>query len=144
MKDIKKRNILNNFKHSTCGILTCVYCLSEGWDLPLLDSVVFAENMESSIRIIQAMLRPCRLYSNNPRKLAKIIIPTTDENWLTNPDSDDNKKIRQIIYSLSDEDEKISNKIIVAKSSIIMDKETYGPNMTSFVLSLDFQDNVTF
>ena len=52
--------ILENFKKSKYGILSGVYCLSEGWDFPLLDGVVFAENMVSTIRIFQTSLRPLR------------------------------------------------------------------------------------
>lgn len=39
------------------GIIACVYCLGEGYDIPLLDGVVFAENMTSNIRIVQSALR---------------------------------------------------------------------------------------
>ena len=127
-EDYNKSKILLNFKNHQRGIISCAYCLSEGWDLPLLGGVVFAENMTSIIRIIQAMLRPCRLLSENKRKLARIIIPTVDENWLLNNDSDDYKKIKQIIYSLSEEDENIREKITTSKAIITMNKTYYDSN----------------
>ena len=128
IQDYNKNKILINFKNHRCGIISCAYCLSEGWDLPLLGGVIFAENMTSNIRIIQAMLRPCRLLSTNKKKVARIIIPTIDENWLFNSDSEDYKKIKQIIYSLSEEDENIREKITTSKAIITMDKTYYDSN----------------
>ena len=43
-----QKEIINNFEKARFGIITCVYCLGEGWDFPLLDGVVFAENMTST------------------------------------------------------------------------------------------------
>lgn len=47
----------NHFKITKFGMITCVYCLGEGWDFPLLDGVVFAENKTPNIRIVQSVLR---------------------------------------------------------------------------------------
>ena len=43
--------------------------------MPFLDGVVFGEQMESDIRIVQSSLRPNRLDANNPMKVASIVIP---------------------------------------------------------------------
>jgi hypothetical protein len=40
--------------------------------------VVFGENMESDIRIVQSVLRPNRLDNNFPNKKAYVIIPYID------------------------------------------------------------------
>ena len=60
MKSKDQKEIINNFEKAKFGIITCVYCLGEGWDFPLLDAVVFSENMTSNIRIVQSALRASR------------------------------------------------------------------------------------
>lgn len=105
-------NEINKFKNASYGIISCVYILSEGFDCPQLNGVVFAENMESEIRIVQSTLRPNRLDRNNPDKKAYIIIPYIDtENFITNNDSFD--KCRKIIAKIRNEDENIIYKINV-------------------------------
>ena len=75
MNPKQQKQIISNFRNSQYGILTCVYCLGEGWDFPLLDAVVFAENMSSNIRILQAALRASKKYNRDPYKKTKIILP---------------------------------------------------------------------
>ena len=48
--------IIDQFNKAQFGIITCVFCLSEGWSFPKLDGVVIAENMTSNIRIVQSVL----------------------------------------------------------------------------------------
>jgi len=106
--------IIDNFKNSRHGIISCVYCLGEGWDFPLLDGVVFAENMSSIIRIVQSILRANRKNKLQPNKIAKIILPILNrDNWLENNENPDLKKVREIIYQMGLEDETISQKIKV-------------------------------
>jgi superfamily II DNA or RNA helicase len=113
----KQDEILNNFKNSEFGILTCVYCLGEGFDLPLLDGVVFAENMSSNIRIVQSILRASRLRFEEPDKINKVIIPVTySDNWLYDLDNRDFNKIKEIIYQLGCEDEDVLQKLKVYNS----------------------------
>ena len=71
----EQKDILEKFESSKKGIINCVYCLGEGWDFPLLDGVVFAENMSSEIRIVQSALRASRKNKNNESKVAKILLP---------------------------------------------------------------------
>jgi superfamily II DNA or RNA helicase len=123
MNKPEKKNVLQDFENNRYGIISCVYCLGEGYDFPMLDGVVFSENMTSNIRIVQSALRPCRKYALEPNKVAKIIIPMLNDNssnnWLDNNEPD-YKKIRNIIYELGTEDKTISEKIHVCK--IDMDK----------------------
>ena len=46
-----QKDILNKFEKSKYGILTNVYCLGEGTDIPILSGQVFSEKMISPIRI---------------------------------------------------------------------------------------------
>ena len=109
--DMKKKeqvNIIKDFEKSSFGIITCVYCLGEGWDFPLLDGVVFAENMTSNIRIVQSALRAFRKYKNELLKKAKIILPILSrDDWLENNENSDLKKVREVIYQMGLEDETI-------------------------------------
>lgn len=110
-EQIDKKSILNNFEDSINGILTCVYSLGEGWDLPLLDGVVFVENMSSEIRIVQSALRPCRKNCDELDKINKIILPIMNNEDFLVGNGDDYKKIREVVYQMALEDETIQQKI---------------------------------
>jgi len=123
LKDQKE--IINNFEKARFGIITCVYCLGEGWDFPLLDAVVFSENMSSNIRIVQSALRASRKNKDAPAKKTKIILPILNrEDWLENNENLDLKKVREVIYQMGLEDETIAQKIKVFQ----IDIERSGPN----------------
>ena len=111
----KQKNILDEFINTKYGIISCVYCLGEGWDLPLLDGIVFAENMESTIRIIQSALRPCRKNINNPNKISKIILPILNINNIDDKDNLDLLKVNKVLYKLGTEDNTINYKIKIYK-----------------------------
>lgn len=122
-----QKDILYNFENAKYGIITCVYCLGEGWDFPLLDAVVFAENMSSNIRIVQSALRASRKNKNEPDKKTKIILPVLNRvDWLENKDNSDLKKVREVIYQMGLEDETISQKIKVFKIEI--NRKSSPPN----------------
>ena len=124
LKNVKEE-IISNFEREKFGIISCVYCLGEGWDFPLLDAVVFSENMSSNIRIVQSALRASRKNKDAPAKITKIILPILNrEDWLENSENLDLKKVREVIYQMGLEDETISQKIRVIR----IDIERSGPN----------------
>ena len=105
-------NEITKFKTSSWGIISSVYIFGEGFDCPKLNGVVFGENMDSDIRIVQSTLRPNRLDKNFPNKKAYVIIPYIDtENFITDNESFD--KCRKIIHKIRNVDEKIEQKISV-------------------------------
>lgn len=111
-----QKDIIDNFEKATFGIISCVYCLGEGWDFPLLDGVVFAENMISNIRIVQSALRASRKNKKDAIKIAKIILPVLHkDDWLENNENPDLKKVKEVIYRMGLEDETITQKIKVSK-----------------------------
>ena len=119
MKSKDQKEIINNFEKAKYGIITCVYCLGEGWDFPLLDGVVFAENMTSNIRIVQSALRASRKNKNDINKKTKIILPILNrDDWLENNENPDLKKVREVIYQMGLEDETITQKIKVFRIEI--------------------------
>jgi predicted helicase len=101
------------FKNCKYGIISCVYIFGQGFDLPKLNGVTFAENMDSPIRIIQCTLRANRLDPSNPDKKSFIIIPYLDEDgW--DSSSSSYEKVRKIIYKIRNFDENIENKIMLS------------------------------
>ena len=119
MKTKDQKKIINDFENAKFGIITCVYCLGEGWDFPLLDGVVFAENMKSNIRIVQSALRASRKNKNDINKKTKIILPILNrDDWLENNENPDLKKIREVIRQMGLEDETIIQKIKVGRIDI--------------------------
>ena len=119
MNSKEQKDIIHNFEKTKHGIITCVYCLGEGWDFPILDGVVFAENMTSNIRIVQAALRASRKNKNDINKKTKIILPILNrDDWLENNENPDLKKVREVIYQMGLEDETIIQKIKVSRMEI--------------------------
>jgi len=119
MKSKDQNEIITNFENAKFGIIACVYCLGEGWDFPLLDGVVFSENMTSIIRIVQSALRASRKNKKDANKKTKIILPILNrDDWLENSENSDLKKVREVIYQMGLEDETISQKIKVFKIDI--------------------------
>jgi predicted helicase len=108
--NIKINDEVNYFTNSLYGIISCVHIFGEGFDLPKLNGVVFAEPMDSEIRIVQSALRPNRLDVNNPEKQAYIIIPYIDELRSKTTSFD---KCRSIIAKLRHVDQNIEQKIKV-------------------------------
>ena len=107
----EQQDILRKYNKSTLGILTCVYCLGEGYDNPIIGTVVFAENMTSNIRIVQSALRAFRKDTNEPDKLAKILIPVLIKGEYLSPS--DLQHIKEITCEMGTEDETITQKIKV-------------------------------
>jgi superfamily II DNA or RNA helicase len=114
MKSKDQKEIINNFEKAKFGIITCVYCLGEGYDNHNIDAVVFAENMSSNIRIVQSALRASRKNKHQPNKITKIILPILNkDDWLDNNNNPDLKKVREVIYQMGLEDKTITQKIKV-------------------------------
>jgi superfamily II DNA or RNA helicase len=104
----QRERVLNNFKNAQTSVLSCVYALGEGFDLPVLDSVLFGEKMISMTRIIQSALRPCRKFDGKTK--ANIILPLYIKEW---NDEKENNTIKDVILQLSSCDENLYDKIQV-------------------------------
>ena len=112
--DNEHTRILSQFGKKQYGIITCVYCLGEGWDFPLLDGVVFAENMTSNIRIVQSALRACRKNNDFSEKRAKIILPVLDlDEYVDGKQTPDLLKVREVVRQMGMEDAEITQKLQV-------------------------------
>jgi ERCC4-related helicase len=51
MKSKDQTEIINHFEKAKFGIITCVYCLGEGYENQNIDAVVFSGKMSSNIRM---------------------------------------------------------------------------------------------
>jgi predicted helicase len=121
-----KEGEISKFKKASWGIISSVYIFGEGFDCPKLNGVVFGENMESDIRIVQSTLRPNRLDSSYPNKKAYVIIPYIDtENFITDNESFD--KCRKIIAKIRNVDERIEQKINVVSLNKSSSKPSDDP-----------------
>ena len=101
------------FKRRRYGIISCVYIFGEGFDLPKLNGVCIAGNMQSETRIVQYLLRPNRLEFGNPSKKAYVIIPYIDsDDW--NVENKSYEKVRTIVSQMRNVDENIEQKISVS------------------------------
>ncbi|WP_120859775.1 DEAD/DEAH box helicase [Helicobacter pylori] len=70
---LKKLENLNQFEPNTCKLLSNARCLSEGVDVPALDSVIFFDGKSAMVDIIQAVGRVMRKAKN--KKRGYIILP---------------------------------------------------------------------
>ncbi|GAA7924698.1 DEAD/DEAH box helicase family protein [Helicobacter pylori] len=70
---LEKLEELNKFEPNTCKVLSNARCLSEGVDVPALDSVIFFDGKSAMVDIIQAVGRVMRKAKN--KKRGYIILP---------------------------------------------------------------------
>ncbi|GAA8241409.1 hypothetical protein HpKG61_14060 [Helicobacter pylori] len=70
---LEKLEELNEFKTNTCKVLSNARCLSEGVDVPALDSIVFFDGKSAMVDIIQAVGRVMRKAKG--KKRGYIILP---------------------------------------------------------------------
>ncbi|WRE80502.1 DEAD/DEAH box helicase [Helicobacter pylori] len=70
---LEKLEKLNEFQPNTCKVLSNARCLSEGVDVPALDSIVFFDGKSAMVDIIQAVGRVMRKAKN--KKRGYIILP---------------------------------------------------------------------
>ncbi|MCQ2822849.1 DEAD/DEAH box helicase [Helicobacter pylori] len=70
---LEKLEELNKFQPNICKVLSNARCLSEGVDVPVLDSVIFFDGKSAMVDIIQAVGRVMRKAKN--KKRGYIILP---------------------------------------------------------------------
>ncbi|WQR72460.1 DEAD/DEAH box helicase [Helicobacter pylori] len=104
---LEKLENLNQFKPNTCKVLSNARCLSEGVDVPALDSVIFFDGKSAMVDIIQAVGRVMRKAKN--KKRGYIILPIAlEESEIENLDEAVNntnfKNIWKVIKALRSHD----------------------------------------
>ncbi|MFP5992111.1 type ISP restriction/modification enzyme [Helicobacter pylori] len=104
---LEKLENLNQFEPNTCKVLSNAKCLSEGVDVPALDSIVFFDGKSAMVDIIQAVGRVMRKAKN--KKRGYIILPIAlEESEIQNLDEAVNntnfKNIWKVIKALRSHD----------------------------------------
>ena len=132
---------VNKFKNTYYGIISCVYIFGEGFDLPKLNGVCIAGNMQSETRIVQYLLRPNRLDFENPNKKAYVIIPYIDtDDWETENKSYD--KVRTIVSQMRNVDENIEQKIFLSVGTKEKKEDTKKEERRSYYQDYIFEENM--
>lgn len=70
-----RKEILDTFKDAKYGVVSNARCLTEGVDVPVIDSVYFVEPKNSLIDIVQACGRALRKPIDSKKNLAFFIVP---------------------------------------------------------------------
>lgn len=104
---LEKLENLNTFKPNICKVLSNARCLSEGVDVPALDSIVFFDGKSAMVDIIQAVGRVMRKAKR--KKRGYIILPIAlEESEIQNLDEAVNntnfKNIWKVIKALRSHD----------------------------------------
>ncbi len=104
---LEKLEKLNQFQPNTCKVLSNARCLSEGVDVPALDSIVFFDGKSAMVDIIQAVGRVMRKAKR--KKRGYIILPIAlEESEIQNLDEAVNntnfKNIWKVIKALRSHD----------------------------------------
>ncbi|GAA8557038.1 DEAD/DEAH box helicase family protein [Helicobacter pylori] len=104
---LEKLEELNKFQPNTCKVLSNARCLSEGVDVPALDSIVFFDGKSAMVDIIQAVGRVMRKAKR--KKRGYIILPIAlEESEIENLDEAVNntnfKNIWKVIKALRSHD----------------------------------------
>ncbi len=104
---LEKLEKLNEFQPNTCKVLSNARCLSEGVDVPALDSVIFFDGKSAMVDIIQAVGRVMRKAKR--KKRGYIILPIAlEESEIKNLDEAVNntnfKNIWKVIKALRSHD----------------------------------------
>lgn len=104
------------FEQSERGILSSTRILGEGVNIPICDSICFADCRNSTVDIIQCIgrcLRKCKLI---PNKISHVIIPFTLNGNIEHFSDSNNAsfhKLRKILLAMGTTDDLITEKFII-------------------------------
>lgn len=113
-----RAELLKDFRNTSNAIITNARCLTEGVDVPAIDCVLFADQKQSVVDIVQASGRALRQYIDKntgvKKEVGYIIIPVVLKegeglNDLT--ESNRFKTVTRIVTSLSTQDETIAEEL---------------------------------
>lgn len=120
---LEKLENLNAFKPNTCKVLSNARCLSEGVDVPALDSVIFFDGKSAMVDIIQAVGRVMRKAKN--KKRGYIILPIAlEESEIKNLDEAVNNTNFQNIWKVI--------KALRSHDSSLVDEATFKEKIKIF------------
>lgn len=113
-----RAELLKDFRNSSNAIITNARCLTEGVDVPAIDCVLFADQKQSIVDIVQASGRALRQYTDKNTRVKKevgyIIIPVILKEGESLDDLTESsrfKTVTRIVTSLSTQDETIAEEL---------------------------------
>jgi len=113
-----RAELLKDFRNTSNAIITNARCLTEGVDLPAIDCVLFADQKQSVVDIVQASGRALRQYTDKntgvKKEVGYIIIPVVLNEGESLDDltkSSRFKTVTRIVTSLSTQDETIAEEL---------------------------------
>ncbi len=131
---LDKLEELNEFKPNTCKVLSNARCLSEGVDVPALDSIVFFDGKSAMVDIIQAVGRVMRKAKH--KKRGYIILPIAlEESEIQNLDEAVNntnfKNIWKVIKALRSHDPSLVDEATFREKIKIFGSDDNGNDETN-------------
>ena len=113
-----RAELLKDFRNTNKAIITNARCLTEGVDVPAIDCVLFADQKQSVVDIVQSSGRALRQYTDKNTGVKKefgyIIIPVVLKEGESLDDLTESsrfKTITRIVTSLSTQDETIAEEL---------------------------------
>ncbi len=123
MSSGKRKEIMHNFEISEYGIVSNARCLTEGVDVPLIDSIYFVNPKTSIIDIVQACGRALRKNNNDSNKTAYFIIPViVSENNNAGVNSEEFEMVFNVIQALRDQDSRMAEWIDTLNDHLVKGK----------------------
>ncbi len=131
---LEKLEELNTFKPNTCKVLSNARCLSEGVDVPALDSIVFFDGKSAMVDIIQAVGRVMRKAKH--KKRGYIILPIAlEESEIQNLDEAVNntnfKNIWKVLKALRSHDPSLVDEATFREKIKIFGSDDNGNDETN-------------
>ncbi|GAA8904598.1 hypothetical protein HpEKA32_11160 [Helicobacter pylori] len=131
---LEKLEELNQFEPNTCKVLSNARCLSEGVDVPALDSIVFFDGKSAMVDIIQAVGRVMRKAKG--KKRGYIILPIAlEESEIQNLDEAVNntnfKNIWKVIKALRSHDPSLVDEATFREKIKIFGSDDNGNDETN-------------
>ncbi|GAA7329630.1 hypothetical protein ID0616_02630 [Helicobacter pylori] len=131
---LEKLEELNEYQHNTCKVLSNARCLSEGVDVPALDTIVFFDGKSAMVDIIQAVGRVMRKAKG--KKRGYIILPIAlEESEIQNLDEAVNntnfKNIWKVIKALRSHDPSLVDEATFREKIKIFGSDDNGNDETN-------------
>jgi superfamily II DNA or RNA helicase len=113
-----RAELLKDFRNTSNAIITNARCLTEGVDVPAIDCVLFADQKQSIVDIVQASGRALRQYTDKntgvKKEVGYIIIPVVLKEGESLDDLTESSRFKtviRIVTSLSIQDETIAEEL---------------------------------
>jgi superfamily II DNA or RNA helicase len=128
----RRREILDEFSRSKTGVVSNSRCLTEGVDVPVIDSIYFVDPKNSLIDIVQACGRALRKPKGVNSKTSYIVIPILIPEGIEGEElfnSDKFETVYNVVQSLRDQDTRLAQWIDLLNRQVSKGKY-YKPEWT--------------